>query len=89
MAKLPGSGFSQSGGKNSTFGGGKGGNAYGASSTSSYPKAKGRNATGASYVVRCDSGDATTVKQGKTGAATGKGGLGRTVKRLYHGPQEN
>lgn len=89
MAKLPGAGFSQSGGKNSSFGGGKGGNAYGANSTRTGVKAKGRNATGTGYKVRADGGDATLVRQGKTGAATGAGGLGKAIKRLYHRPQEN
>jgi hypothetical protein len=86
MAKLPGAGFAQSGGKSSSFGGGKGGNAYGANSTRTGVKGRGRNATGTGYKVREDGGDATKVRQGKTGAATGKGGLSRTVTRMFHRP---
>lgn len=88
MAKLPGAGFAQSGGKDSSFGGGKGGKAYGANATRTGVKGKGRNATGTGYKVRADGGDATLVRQGKTKAANGKGGLSRAITRVYHKPQE-
>jgi hypothetical protein len=86
MAKLPGAGFAQSGGKDSSFGGGKGGNAYGANSTRSKTKGANRNATGASYVIRNNGGDKTPTRQGKTAAANGAGGLKRAVTRNYRKP---
>jgi len=88
MSKLPGAGFAQSGGKDSSFGGGKGGGAYGGNATRTGVKSKGRNATGTGYKVRADGGDATLVRQGKTKAANGSGGLSRTISRIYHRPQE-
>ena len=89
MAKLPGAGFAQSGGKSSTFGGGKGGSAYGAGSTFGKTSGSNRNATGAGYKVRKNTGDSTLVRQGKTKAANGSGRLSRAIKRAYHRPQDN
>lgn len=86
MAKLPGAGFAQSGGKDSSFGGGKGGGAYGSASTKSKVKGANKNATGASYVIRSNGGDTSPTGLGSAGAATGRGGLKRAVTRNYRKP---
>lgn len=88
MAKSPGAGFAQSGGISSTFGGGKGGNAYGANATKSKAKAAGTNATGATYVIHNNGGDKTPT--GLSGTAvhasgTSMGGS-KQVTRNYRKP---
>lgn len=88
MAKLPGAGFAQSGGISSTFGGGKGGSAYGAGATKSKAKGAGKNATGAAYTIHSDGGDKTPT--GLSGVAlhasgTSMGGS-KQVTRNYRKP---
>lgn len=75
----------QSGGKNSTFGGGKGGTKESKTSTKDRVIGKGKNARGLTVTARSETGDKALVRGSGRAAKAGKlsttGGAGRARKQ--------